>query len=127
MKLKACLACRLVNCGIDCQIAHRPRHKKACKRRADELHDEALFKQPPRAEDCPVCFLPLPEAFSDGVQSCMVCCGKMICTGCLYADANQNRRGTCPFCRATTPKNIANDALQVFNKRLEVNDPEAFF
>jgi TPR repeat protein len=53
----------------------------------------------------------------------------MICTGCLYADANQNRRGTCncPFCRATTPKNIANDALQVFNKRLEVNDPEAFF
>ena len=42
--LKACTACKIVKyCNRDCQIAHRPQHKKACKRRAAELHDEKLF------------------------------------------------------------------------------------
>jgi hypothetical protein len=35
-------------------------HKKECKERAAELHDEALFKDPPAKEDCPICFLPMP-------------------------------------------------------------------
>lgn len=36
--LKACMACKLVKyCGRDCQIAHRPHHKKACKKRAKLL------------------------------------------------------------------------------------------
>ena len=44
--LKACTACKLVKyCNRDCQIAHRPLHKKACKKRAAELHDEELFKE----------------------------------------------------------------------------------
>jgi hypothetical protein len=34
--------------------------KKECKLRAAELHDEALFKDPPPKEDCPICFLPMP-------------------------------------------------------------------
>ena len=59
--LKACTACKLVKyCNRECQIAHRPQHKKACKKRAAELHDEALFKEPPPREDCPICFLTLP-------------------------------------------------------------------
>jgi hypothetical protein len=37
-----------------------PKHKKLCKQRAAELHDEALFKEPPPKEDCPICFLPMP-------------------------------------------------------------------
>ena len=42
--LKACTACKMVKyCNRECQIAHRPQHKKACKKRAAELHDEALF------------------------------------------------------------------------------------
>ena len=50
--LKACMACKLVKyCNRECQIAHRAQHKKACKKRAAflaaELHDEALFKEPP--------------------------------------------------------------------------------
>ena len=58
--LKACTACKMVKyCNRDCQIAHRPQHKKACKKRAAELHDEKLFKQPPPKEDCPICMLPL--------------------------------------------------------------------
>lgn len=37
-KLKACTACRLVKyCNQDCQIAHRPMHKKACNERVAEL------------------------------------------------------------------------------------------
>ena len=34
---------------------------KQCKERAAELRDEALFKHPPANEDCPICFLPMPE------------------------------------------------------------------
>jgi len=36
--LKSCVACKMVKyCNRDCQIAHRPMHKKACKKRAAEL------------------------------------------------------------------------------------------
>ena len=35
------------------------------ERREAELHDEALFKQPPPAEDCPICMLPLPSLYTD--------------------------------------------------------------
>jgi hypothetical protein len=76
MKLKSCIACRLVKyCGRECQIAHRPRHKKACRKRADELHEEALFMQPLIAEDCPMCFLPLPEALFVEGQSHKIAVG----------------------------------------------------
>ena len=47
VKLKDCSACHLVKyCGIECQKEHRPKHKKECKKRAAELRDEILFKQP---------------------------------------------------------------------------------
>ena len=53
--LKSCAACKLVKyCSRECQIAHRPQHKKECKMRAKELHDEKLFKQPPPEEDCSI-------------------------------------------------------------------------
>ena len=43
-KLKACTACKLAKyCSRECQIAHRPQHKKECKKRAAELHDEELL------------------------------------------------------------------------------------
>ena len=56
--LKKCNGCKMVRyCSKDCQAAHRPRHKRECKKRAAELHEEALFDDPPQPEDCPVCFL----------------------------------------------------------------------
>ena len=56
--LKNCVACKMVKyCSRDCQKAHRSQHKKECRERAAELHDESLFKQPPLPEDCPICFL----------------------------------------------------------------------
>ena len=62
IKLKKC-ACHLVKyCSVACQKAHRPKHKKECKKRAAELKDEILFKQPESSHlgDCPICCLPLP-------------------------------------------------------------------
>ena len=36
--LKACTACHLVKyCNRECQISHRPKHKKECRKRAAEL------------------------------------------------------------------------------------------
>ena len=55
ISLKACKSCMLVKCcNPTCQRNHWPKHKKPCKQRAAELHDEALFKDPPPKEDCPV-------------------------------------------------------------------------
>eukprot|EP00984_Skeletonema_dohrnii_P006566 scaffold2352_cov90-Skeletonema_dohrnii-CCMP3373.AAC.5 len=47
VRLKNCNACYLVKyCSIKCQKDHRPQHKKECRKRAAELRDEILFKQP---------------------------------------------------------------------------------
>ena len=71
--LKACTACKLVKyCNRDCQVAHRKQHKRECKKRAAELHDAKLFKQPPPNEDCPICMLLLPElATGSKYKSCV--------------------------------------------------------
>jgi hypothetical protein len=60
VSLKTCKSCTSVKyCNANCQKNHWPTHKQDCKRRAAELHDEALFKDPPAKEDCPICFLPM--------------------------------------------------------------------
>ena len=105
INLKACVACKLVKyCNRDCQIAHRPQHKKACIRRAAELHDEKLFEDPPPPDDCPICFLPLPGTDETLFKAC---CGKLICDGCnctvimKYMGKGKKKEdiGLCPFCR----------------------------
>jgi len=83
--LKACVACKMVKyCNRECQINHRPKHKEECKKRAAELHDEALFKQPPHNEDCPICFIPLPKLHTTGSKY-YACCGKVVCSGCIFS------------------------------------------
>src|SRR5210317_1395764 len=78
--LNTCNKCKLVTyCNAACKKKHRSKHKKACGRRVAELHDEALFKEPPPREECPICLLPLPlDARQTTFQSC---CGKIICEG----------------------------------------------
>ena len=74
-RLKSCTACKLVKyCNRDCQIAHRSKHKKACRKRAAEMRDEELFKPPPE-EDCPICLLRLPSLASGSAY--YACCGKL--------------------------------------------------
>ena len=126
--LKACTACKLVKyCNRECQIAHRPQHKKACKKRAAELHDEALFKEHPPPEECPICFSPLP--LDPGQSSFKSCCGKMICDGCIYVMKEEARgRGKielCAFCR--TPEATSEDEnIKRAKKLLRLTMPRQF-
>ena len=125
--LKVCTACKMVKyCSRECQIAHRPQHKKACKKRAAELYDEKLFKQPPPREDCPICMIRLPVL--DTGRRYMSCCGKVICSGCNHAPVYDNEgnvvAGTCPFCR--TPNPVTNEeVIKRVKKRAEAEDPHA--
>ena len=128
--LKSCAACRLVKyCSRDCQSAHRPQHKKACKKRAKEIHDEKLFKEPP-AEDCPICMERLPSLHKG--RTYMACCGKVICNGCVYAfqsralkAGRQKEDDICPFCRCPNP--TTEESLKRLEKRMELNDAIATF
>ena len=126
--LKACTACKLVKyCNRECQIAHRPQHKKICKKRAAELRDEALFKEHLPTDDCPVCFLPLPlDANQIAFKSC---CGKLICCGCIYAMLEETRGrgklGLCAFCREPYPTSEAEE-IQRLKKLIERNNSHGY-
>ena len=128
IKLKRCNACYLVRyCGVKCQKEHRPQHKRECKKRAAELRDEILFKQPESSYlgDCPICCLPLPL---DIEKSCLYpCCIKEICKGCAFANQKREIEGRlqnkCPFCRKDLPKTKEEINLQ-WGKRIE-DDPVA--
>jgi len=141
--LKACTACKMVKyCNRECQIAHRPQHKRECKRRAAELHDENLFKQPPQqCEDCPICFLQIPFLLTG--SKWYACCGKTICSGCVHAPIYDNEGNmvadtvydnggnavtdkTCPFCR--TPGPTSNEeAVERTKNRVKVGDAIAIY
>ena len=129
IKLKNCTACHLVKyCGVKCQRDHRPKHKRECKKRAAEIRDEILFKQPESSHlgDCPICCLPL--ALDEKKSVMMACCSKTICRGCGYTNSMREiEKGLdqrCPFCRYPTPK-TKQDADKDFIKRVEANDPVA--
>jgi len=129
VKLKYCTACYLVKyCSIICQKDHRKQHKRGCKKRAAELRDELLFKQPESTHlgDCPICCLPLP--LGSKKSSMAPCCSKIICKGCRYANMKREEemrlKQTCPFCREPLPgTDEETDKLRM--KRVEVNDPDA--
>ena len=125
MSLKKCGACKIVMyCNAECQKAHRPQHKKECRLRAAELHDEALFKQPPKNEDCPVCFLCLPSHRTG--RSYQACCGKFICIGCIHAVSKMDGVVKCPFCRI--PMHTSKEELIARrDKRVEASDTDAMF
>ena len=126
VKLKNCTACRLVKyCGVDCQKAHRKRHKKACEQRAAELKDEQLYSQGlerPEGDFCPICTLPIPLPVGRHAGN-MVCCMKTICKGCFMA-ADKRGMLDCPFCRTRLPGNEA-DELAMILARVEKKDPNA--
>ena len=92
-----CNKCKTVKyCNAACKKKHRHKHKKDCEeylkkvadkrnedlRLAVEKHDKELFKQPPPEEDCPICFLRMPSLNTG--HRYQACCGKVICSGCIY-------------------------------------------
>ena len=87
IKLKDCDHCDLVKyCSDECRENHKLDHQHECKKRAGELRDEILFKQPEGNHngDCPICMIPLsldPEGYTF-----YSCCSKVICNGCSHAE-----------------------------------------
>jgi len=94
-------------CNAACKKKHRTKHKKACERRVAELHEEALFKEHPPNEECPICFLPHPHDEKRPIFHS--CCGKVICMGCMYTMRESEGVGLCPFCR--TPHATSNEEM----------------
>ena len=151
ISLKTCKSCKLVKyCNAMCQRNHWPTHKKPCKHRASELHDEALFKDPPSKEDCPICFLPMPmrllccvslpdatlssvpihdfakankEMDGKATETYYPCCGKKICQGCLYSFCMSGNEGKCPFCNTNRGSKTEEEQVTDNMKRVEANDP----
>ena len=128
--LNICNKCKAAKyCNASCKKKHRSKHKKHCERRVAELHDEALFREPPPQHgDCPICFLRLP--IMAGGRMYMECCGKMICSGCCHADVFDNLGNIiagekCAFCRAPFPTS-EKEIIERFKKRMEVGDAQAF-
>ena len=152
ISLKACKSCMHVKyCNAECQKNHWPKHKKQCKLRAAELRDEALFKDPPAKEDCPICFLPMPRkliccvtlppatissvpinAFAIANEELskidldiyFSCCGKSICGGCahsFYMSGNMK----CPFCNSERAGKTDGELVEEMMKRVEANDAGA--
>ena len=117
-------------CNASCKKKHRSKHKKRCEKRVAELHDEALFGEPPPQDgDCPICFLRLPSL--DNGRRYMECCGKMICSGCFHADVYDNHGNViaddkCPFCRTPVPTSNE-EVIERLKKRMEIGDEHAFF
>eukprot|EP00956_Cyclotella_meneghiniana_P037002 scaffold133629_cov23-Cyclotella_meneghiniana.AAC.1 len=117
--LKACEACKLVKyCGVECQVAHRPAHKKACTEKAKELFDEKLYAQPPMKDECPICMIPLP--CHEDECTYMSCCGKIICIGCRYCLPHEY----CPFCNTAAPHSHE-ESIKRLSERIENYDPHA--
>lgn len=132
-------------CNASCKKKHRHKHKTECEKvvqriaelhnaelkRAAELHDIELFKQPPPTEDCPICMLRLPSM--DSGRRYMACCGQEICGGCAHAPVcdhrgnrvNQVGERKCAFCR-TTETAVDEEIIQRLKKRMKVGDPLAF-
>jgi hypothetical protein len=128
VKLKKC-ACNLVKyCSVDCQKSDRPKHKRACRKRLAEIHDNKLFTQPDSSHfgECPICCLPLSiDANKSTINSC---CSQFICNGCCYANQKRETEGgleqRCAFCREPAPYSDEEVDKRVM-ERIKKNDPVA--
>ena len=126
IKLTKCAACESIRyCSDECERDHRQHHEGECEKRAAELRDEILFKQPESScyGDCPICFVPLP--IDQSKSALWPCCSKVICEGCRYAQLLRDPlKQICAFCRHPAPKSEAEAGLNLM-KRVEKNDPVA--
>jgi len=117
---KACTACKLVKyCGRECQVAHRSKHKKACRLKARELFDKQLFADPPRREDCPICMLPMP--CDEEEWTYVPCCGKFFCNGCVMCIT----RYVCPFCNSPGAQDEEEEKKMIMERIEKFNDANA--
>ena len=134
--MNTCNKCKQVKyCNAVCKKVHKKKHKKGCEEyvrlaaeHAAELHDIELFKQPPPREDCPICFIRLPDLRTG--RSYQSCCGKEICSGCVDAPVYDNQGNEvdnekCPFCRLPAPNE--EEMIKRLTKRMEASDALAIY
>jgi len=123
--MNICNKCKMVKyCNAACKKKHRSKHKKACERRVAEMHDEKLFKDHPPSEECPICMLPMP--IDAGKTTFQACCGKTICSGCIYAlEESEGGVGLCPFCR-TPASSSPEEHINRTKKLMDKGNAEAF-
>jgi len=89
--------------------------KQAAEKRAAKEHEEALFKEHPFPEECPICLIPIP---GEGHAIFEACCGKIICNGCIYAmKMSEGAKDMCAFCR--TPTISSDKEVESLNKLME--------
>jgi len=129
IKLKECADCDLVRyCSDACHENHQPQHEEDCKKRAAEVRDDLLFKQPDSTHlwDCPICMIPLQLDLSK--SSMQTCCSKVICKGCFHAnlfrEEKERLENKCPFCRKLIP-DTDEECDKRRMERVEANDPVA--
>ena len=99
----------------------------------EKISDEQLFKQPPQAEDCLICFLRMPILNPTGSKY-QSCCGKVICSGCIHApvyddqgnEGDDDKQNECAFCRVVAP-NSEKELIKRMKKRVVMNDPIAIY
>ena len=146
ISLKTCKACMTVKyCNANCQRNHWPKHKKEC----EQLYDEALFKDPPAKEECPICFLPMPirlissislppatilsvpiydyavanvELSGKLMEQHFPCCGKSLCLVCLHSCFQTGNQGTCPYCKTQMIRKTIEEDVKDIMKRVKAND-----
>jgi hypothetical protein len=119
--------CDLVKyCGDKCKGGHREQDEEECKNRKAELHDIDLFTHPDgnHLGECPLCFLPMSlDAKKSTFYSC---CGKIICSGCVYAHHVKNGGDSCSFCREPAVNMYNREKRRkMMTKRVKANDPAA--
>jgi TPR repeat protein len=129
-------------------------HKIPCKLRAAELRDEALFKDTPPKEDCPICFLPMPKKFINCItlppatitsvpiydfamaneelaivplEQYFPCCGKSICSGCVHSCRKSGNDGKCPFCNSDRGGKTEEENNKDITKRVAANDAASIY
>ena len=129
IKLTPCHICDLVSyCSEECKNNHQEAHDAECKVRNLEMFDKILFRQPEGSHlgDCPLCCLPMPLDVK--YQVAAECCGKLICSGCIYANKKREFRERlihrCVFCRKVNPK-TDEEHDKYLEERAEKNDPIA--
>jgi len=121
--LKTCASCKTAKyCSRECQLKAWASHKQECKKRSAELHEEALFKQPPPRPDCPICMVPLPI----DINQCQyqICCSKTLCTDCITGHWMAQDDLDCPFCRVVATQDNK-ECVKRLEKRAAVNDADA--
>jgi len=123
-KLCKCKQIRTTNCNK--QSPENVHEKELIEYDTDSISDEKLFKQPPPAEDCPICFLQMPHL--KGSARYHTCCGKTICSGCVFAVRKMKSSSICPFCRIPLPSStLDGEDAKRLNKRVEAGDPGAMY